>query len=128
MPVMKHLTAPQVIKPKPTELVQSHKVTLKNHNVVLTVSSDEAIYDAALMAGIQLPIACKYGGCISCAAKLVSGKVRQPNATALNKRQSKIGYILLCVAQPTMDCIVDEGVESHGELYQNPFASANFKR
>ena len=109
-------------------MAQTYQVTLKNHNVVLNVGADEPIYDAALEAGVQLPIACKYGGCITCAAKLVNGKVRQPKATALNKRQSKAGYVLLCVARPTMDCVIEEGVESHGDLYQNPFASAGFRR
>ncbi|MEO0673315.1 MAG: ferredoxin, partial [Pseudomonadota bacterium] len=52
------------------------------------------------------------------------GKVVQPKGTALNKRQSKAGYILLCVARPRTDCVLEVGVESHGDLYENPFASA----
>ncbi len=75
-----------------------------------------------------LPIGCKYGGCITCAAKLIKGKVRQPGATALNRRQSEAGFILLCVAKPKSDCLIEEGVESHGDLYQNPFTSTGFKR
>jgi len=98
-----------------------HKVRLQNADITLNVAHDEPIYKAALKAGVQLPIGCDYGGCITCAAKLVSGKVKQPNASALNKRQSQAGYILLCVAQPVSDCVIDEGVESHTELYQNPF-------
>ena len=101
-----------------------HQVTLRNRGVALTVREDEPIYDAALAAGVQLPIACAYGGCITCAAKMISGKVRQPKGTALNKRQSQAGYILLCVARPTEDCVIDVGVESHDQLYQNPFALA----
>ncbi len=99
----------------------TYKVELKNAGVTLDVSADQPIYKAALDAGIQLPIGCDYGGCITCAAKLISGDVRQPGATALNKRQSKAGYVLLCVARPKSDCVIEEGVESHGELYQNPF-------
>lgn len=99
----------------------TYKIRLQNSNTVLDVAEDEPIYQAALKAGIQLPIGCDYGGCITCAAKLISGKVRQPGATALNKRQSEAGYILLCVACPKTDCVIEEGVESHGELYQNPF-------
>ena len=99
-----------------------HKVELRNSGVTLQVGADEPIYRAALDAGIQLPIGCNYGGCITCAAKLVSGSVRQPGATALNKCQSKAGYVLLCVARPTADCVIDDGVESHDELYQNPFS------
>ena len=100
---------------------QTYKVLLKNNNVILDVSEDEPIYQAALDAGIQLPIGCDYGGCITCAAKLISGEVRQPGATALNKRQSQAGYVLLCVARPRSDCVIEEGVESHDQLYQNPF-------
>jgi len=105
------------------EPVASFKVELRNNGVVLDVKSDEPIYQAALKAGIQLPIGCDYGGCITCAAKLISGKVRQPGASAINRRQSKAGYILLCVATPDCDCVIEEGVESHDDLYENPFAT-----
>lgn len=104
--------------------VKEYQVIFRNWEHTLTVAEDETIYDAALAKGIQLPIGCNYGGCITCAAKMISGKVRQPNATALNRRQSKAGYVLLCVAYPTADCVFDVGVESHDELYQNPFAVA----
>jgi len=102
-------------------LSATYQVELRNSGVVLEVDAGQPIYKAALAAGVQLPIGCEYGGCIACAAKLVQGSVRQPGATALNKRQSKAGYILLCVAQPKSDCVIEEGVESHGELYENPF-------
>jgi len=98
-----------------------YKVELRNSGVTLNVSADEPIYRAAFNAGVQLPIGCEYGGCITCAAKLLSGSVRQPGATALNKRQSQAGYVLLCVAKPKSDCVILDGVESHDQLYQNPF-------
>ncbi len=100
---------------------RTHRVSLRNVGVTLDVGEEQPIYQAALKAGIQLPIGCSYGGCITCAAKLIEGRVRQPGATALNKRQSKAGYILLCVARPVTDCVIDAGVDSHDELYQNPF-------
>jgi ferredoxin len=99
----------------------TYKVELRNAGVTLNVRVDQPIYKAALDAGVQLPIGCDYGGCITCAAKLVQGKVKQPGASALNKRQSQAGYVLLCVARPKSDCVIDEGVSSHGELYENPF-------
>ena len=73
--------------------------------------------------GVSLPYGCKYGGCITCAAKLLSGEINQAAATALNNRQLNDGYILLCVARPLTDCTLDVGVESHDKLYRNPFAS-----
>ena len=99
-----------------------YQVELRNAGVTISVKEDQSIYDAALHAEVQLPIGCNYGGCITCAAKLIEGKVRQPGATALNKRQSELGYVLLCVAQPRTDCVVEEGVDSHDQLYQNPFS------
>ena len=101
----------------------SYRVTLRNRdNLSLRVASDEPIITAFENAGYVLPIACRYGGCVTCAAKLISGSVRQPRATALNRRQSKDGYVLLCVARPKEDCVLEVGVESHVSLYQNPFA------
>ncbi|MGY8996496.1 MAG: 2Fe-2S iron-sulfur cluster-binding protein [Alphaproteobacteria bacterium] len=108
--------------------MSTFQVTLKNAGVTLDVAADQTIYDAALASGIQLPIGCNYGGCITCAARMVSGKVRQPGATALNRRQAQAGYVLLCVARPTQDCVVDEGVDSQGDLYQNPFMAPDRSR
>jgi ferredoxin len=106
-----------------------HKVTIANRTSdILEVREDEAIYDVCEREGIAAPIACRYGGCITCAARLISGSVRQPKGTALNRRQSQAGYILLCVAQPKEDCVIEIGVETQGELYRNPFAVASGRR
>lgn len=71
--------------------------------------------------GVDLPYGCKYGGCITCAAKLVSGEVNQKAQLALNNRQINDGYVILCVARPLTDCTLEIGVESHDKLYRNPF-------
>jgi len=73
--------------------------------------------------GVSLPYGCRYGGCISCAAKLLDGEVDQRAGVALNGRQLAAGYVLLCIARPLTDCTFDVGVESHDKLYRNPFAS-----
>ena len=71
--------------------------------------------------GIDLPYGCRYGGCINCAAQLIEGSVDQLVQVALNNRQLNDGYVILCVARPTSDCIIEVGVESHDRLYRNPF-------
>lgn len=102
--------------------MKTHRVTLLNRGRrTVAVREDENILDACNAAGIVLPVGCRYGGCITCAAKLCTGKVVQPGATALNQRQSRAGYVLLCVARPRSDCELSVGVESHDELYRNPF-------
>jgi len=109
-----------------SDKIIKHKVTFQNRqNKTLEVGENEAILDVFEAAGWVLPVACRYGGCITCAAKMISGSVRQPKGTAVNKRQSQDGYVLLCVAHPKEDCIFDVGVESHDTLYQNPFSSNN---
>ena len=55
------------------------------------------------------------------AAKLISGEVDQRAQVALNNRQIKDGYIVLCVARAKTDCLLEIGVESHDKLYRNPF-------
>jgi ferredoxin len=71
--------------------------------------------------GVDLPYGCKYGGCITCAAKLTAGEVDQRRQVALNNRQISNGYVLLCVARAVTDCTLEIGVESHDKLYRNPF-------
>ena len=102
---------------------RTHKVTVANRGGrTFEVSEDETILDVCEANDCILPVACRYGGCITCAGRLISGKVRQPKGSALNRRQSQAGYILMCVAHPKEDCVIEVGVESHGDLYQNPFS------
>lgn len=104
--------------------MQQYRVTLRNRaNATLMVDEDQPILDTFEASGLVLPVGCRYGGCITCAARMISGSVRQPKATALNQRQSSLGYVLLCVARPKQDCVFDVGVESHDQLYVNPFAA-----
>jgi ferredoxin len=85
------------------------------------VESRRPLLDTLREQGVDLPYGCKYGGCITCAAKLVAGEVDQRRQVALNNRQINNGYVLLCVARATQDCTLEIGVESHDKLYRNPF-------
>ena len=99
-----------------------HNVTIKNpENAIFKVEANRPLLDSLRDQGVDLPYGCKYGGCITCAAKLISGKVDQRRQVALNNRQISDGYIILCVARPISDCTLQIGVESHDKLYRNPF-------
>lgn len=99
-----------------------YTVTIANHGKkAYKVSGTRPLLDSLLEQGVDLPYGCEYGGCITCAAKMLSGEVNQKAQVALNKRQINDGYIILCVARPTSDIILDVGVESHDKLYRNPF-------
>jgi ferredoxin len=45
--------------------------------------------------GVDLPYGCQYGGCITCAAKLIKGEVDQRSQVALNNRQINILFCVL---------------------------------
>ena len=99
-------------------------ITLANRSgASFRVDGRMPLLDALEAQGLSLPYGCRYGGCISCAAKLLSGEVDQRSGVALKGRQLADGYVLLCVARPLGDCTFDVGVESHDRLYRNPFAS-----
>ena len=100
----------------------SFTITLANRGgQAYRVDRRRPILDALEAEGVSLPYGCRYGGCISCAARLVEGKVSQRAAVALKPRQIAAGYVLLCVARPLTDCTLEVGVESHDGLYRNPF-------
>jgi len=104
----------------------SYTITMKNRgNAKVDVFDDEPILDAAEEQGHVLPYGCRYGGCVTCAARLIKGKVDQPDASGLKSYMRDAGFILTCCAYPRSNCVIEVGVESHAAgLYRNPFRDA----
>ena len=117
------MTRPKTTKPDGGG-ARCFTITLANQGgQSFEVDEDEPLLDTLEQHGVSLPYGCRYGGCISCAAKLLDGEVDQSEGVALNGRQMCDGYVLLCVALPRSDCTLDVGVGSHDKLYRNPFQS-----
>jgi ring-1,2-phenylacetyl-CoA epoxidase subunit PaaE len=70
------------------------------------VADGEAILDAALRGGVDLPFACKGGMCSTCRAKLVEGKAEMEVNYSLEPWELQAGFILTCQARPTTDRVV----------------------
>lgn len=70
------------------------------------VADGEAILDAALRAGIDLPFACKGGMCSTCRAKLVEGAAPMELNYSLEPWELKAGFVLTCQAKPTSERVV----------------------
>jgi ferredoxin len=97
-------------------------ITIANRgNATCEVDDRRPLLDSLREQGVDLPYGCRYGGCITCAAKLISGEVNQSAQVALNNRQINDCYVILCVGRPMSDCVLEVGVESHDKLYRNPF-------
>ena len=98
------------------------KITISNReNIEFEVKGQKPLLQELRDQGVDLPYGCQYGGCITCAAKLLNGEIDQRSQVALNNRQINDGYIILCVAKAKTDCTIEIGVESHDKLYRNPF-------
>jgi ferredoxin len=102
--------------------VTTHTVTIANReSATYQVNARRPLLEQLRDQGVDLPYGCEYGGCITCAAKLVEGEVDQRRQVALNNRQIDNGYVILCVARATSDITLEIGVDSHDKLYRNPF-------
>jgi len=70
------------------------------------VAEGEAILDAALRAGVDLPFACKGGMCSTCRARLVEGEAKMDVNYSLEPWELEKGFILTCQAKPVTKRIV----------------------
>jgi len=70
------------------------------------VAEGEAILDAALRAGLDMPFACKGGMCSTCRAKLVEGAAQMEVNYSLESWELDKGFILTCQARPTTEKVV----------------------
>jgi ferredoxin len=99
----------------------TYTVTINHNGATSTVQvpADQTILQVALDSGIELPSSCLAGVCTTCAAKVVSGTVEQPDAMGVSSELQAEGYVLLCTAYPRSDVTVEAGKED--ELYDRQF-------
>jgi ring-1,2-phenylacetyl-CoA epoxidase subunit PaaE len=64
------------------------------------IADGEAVLDAALRAGLDMPYACKGGMCSTCRAKVVEGETRMDVNYSLEPWELQAGFVLTCQAHP----------------------------
>lgn len=88
----------------------------------ILVAEAETILEAAESVGVSLPFGCLTGACATCVGRLVEGCVRHRRPPrALKDRQLEDGYVLLCIAEPRVDCRISVGADVQAELVRNPW-------
>jgi ring-1,2-phenylacetyl-CoA epoxidase subunit PaaE len=100
-------------KPRPKKIVEPGappkalaSLIIDGKRREVPVADGEAILDAALRAGIDLPFACKGGMCSTCRAKLVEGKAEMELNYSLEHWELQAGFILTCQARPCSDKVM----------------------
>ena len=66
----------------------------------IPVADGEAIIDAAIRAGLNLPYSCKAGMCCTCRARLLEGRVEMEANFSLEAWETEAGYVLTCQSRP----------------------------
>lgn len=85
----------------------------------MRVPSDRYILHAVENQGGNLPFACRNGACTTCAVRVLSGEVHQPEAVGLSQNLREKGYALLCVSYPRSD--LDVETQDEDEVYELQF-------
>jgi ring-1,2-phenylacetyl-CoA epoxidase subunit PaaE len=100
-------------KPRPKKIVEPGappkalaSLIIDGKRREVPVADGEAILDAALRAGVDLPFACKGGMCSTCRAKLVEGEAEMEVNYSLEPWELQAGFILTCQARPCSDKVV----------------------
>ncbi len=72
----------------------------------IPVAEGEAIIDAAIRAGRNLPYSCKGGMCCTCRARLLEGRVEMTVNYSLEPWETDAGYVLTCQSHPVTARVV----------------------
>lgn len=72
------------------------------------VEAGETVLQAGLRHHLALPFGCQSGGCASCRVRLTTGDVEYPfPPPSLSAAEIEAGYILMCLARPKTDLVID---------------------
>jgi ferredoxin len=104
-------------------MTRSHTIRIHDRRTqtlhTIQVPEDRYILHTGEQQGVNLPFACRNGACTTCAVRVLSGEVYQPEAMGLSPHLQKQGYALLCVSYPRSDLEVE--TQDEDEVYELQF-------
>ncbi len=109
----------ELIKPMPPVYQVEILDRATNSTYKVQVPSDRYILHSAENQGVTLPFACRNGACTTCAVRVISGEIYQPESMGLSTALQAEGYALLCVSYPRSDLKVE--TQDEDEVYELQF-------
>ncbi|UBF24860.1 2Fe-2S iron-sulfur cluster binding domain-containing protein [Kovacikia minuta CCNUW1] len=104
-------------------MTRSHTVRIRDRRTqtlhTIQVPEDRYILQTGENQGVNLPFSCRNGACTTCAVRVISGEIYQPEAMGLSPHLRKQGYALLCVSYPHSDLEVE--TQDEDEVYELQF-------
>ena len=104
-------------------MVQTHTIKVYNRQTgtshTLEVPEDRYILHTAEHNGTELPFSCRNGACTTCAVRVISGEIHQPEAIGLSPDLRRQVYALLCVSYARSDLEVE--TQDEDEVYELQF-------
>jgi ferredoxin len=104
-------------------MTRSYTVRIRDRQTgaehVVRVPEDRYILQSAENQGVKLPFSCRNGACTTCAVRVLSGEIHQPEAMGLSPALQDKGYALLCVSYPRSDLEVE--TQDEDEVYELQF-------
>ena len=102
---------------------QTHTIRIhdrqRDRTYQVQVPEDRYILQTAENQTADLPFACRNGACTTCAVRVLSGELYQPEAMGLSPALQEQGYALLCVSYPRSDLEVE--TQDEDEVYMLQF-------
>ena len=102
---------------------RTYKIKVRDRHTgtqyTLQVPEDRYILHSAEQQGTELPFSCRNGACTTCAVRVLSGEIYQPEAIGLSPELRRQGYALLCVSYPRSDIEVE--TQDEDEVYELQF-------
>ncbi|MFB2646754.1 2Fe-2S iron-sulfur cluster-binding protein [Raphidiopsis sp. BLCC-F218] len=104
-------------------MAQTHTITVHNRQTGLShrvqVPDDQYILHSTENNGVELPFSCRNGACTTCAVRVLSGEIYQPEAIGLSPELRRQGYALLCVSYACSNLEVE--TQDEDEVYELQF-------
>lgn len=93
----------------PDSVNMPFQITIKPSEHSFVCEPDQTILTAAMKADLMIPYGCRNGACGTCKSKILEGEVAYGSyqASTLTEAEKKHGMVLLCVAKPETDLILE---------------------